>query len=196
MKLVSIHIPALLLLFLLAGVYTIQAQVWTLQQCIDTAQVYNKNLQMSRNNMVISEHKEKEAKANLLPKVAVMTEYKYFTNLPYQLMPLSTFIPTAPAGDFREIQFGVPHNINANIQLTMPLYNPQVYGAIQTTRIAAELSQLQLQKTEEQIFFELSSLYYNAQILQHQLAFMESNLVNAKKLVVNMELFYQQLLAK
>ena len=196
MKLVSIHIPALLLLFLLAGVYTIQAQVWTLQQCIDTAQVYNKNLQMGWNNIEISEQKEKEAKANLLPKVAVMTEYKYFTNLPYQLMPLSTFIPTAPAGDFREIQFGVPHNINANIQLTMPLYNPQVYGAIQTTRIAAELSQLQLQKTEEQIFFELSSLYYNAQILQHQLSFVDSNLVNAKKLLENMELLYQQLLAK
>jgi len=196
MKLVSIHIPALLLLFLLTGAYTVRAQVWTLQQCIDTAQVYNKNLQMSRNNIEISEQKEKEAKANLLPKIAVMTEYKYFTNLPYQLMPLSTFIPTAPAGDFREIQFGVPHNINANIQLTMPLYNPQVYGAIQTTRIAAELSQLQLQKTEEQIFFELSSLYYNAQILQHQLAFMDSNLVNAKKLLGNMELLYQQLLAK
>ena len=78
----------------------------------------------------------------------------------------------------------------------MPLYNPQVYGAIQTTRIAAELSLLQLQKTEEQIFFELSSLYYNAQILQHQLAFMDSNLVNAKKLLGNMEILYQQLLAK
>lgn len=196
MKLVSIHVPVLLLLFLLTGSYTVQAQVWTLQQCIDTAQVYNKNLQMGWNNIEISEQKEKEAKANLIPKVTVMTEYKYFTNLPYQLMPLSTFIPTAPAGDFREIQFGVPHNINANIQLTMPLYNPQVYGAIQTTKIAAELSQLQLQKTEEQIFFELSNLYYNAQILQHQLTFVDSNLVNAKKLLGNMELLYQQLLAK
>ena len=196
MKLVSIHIPALLLLFLLTGAYTVRAQVWTLQQCIDTAQVYNKNLQMSRNNIEISEQKEKEAKANLLPKIAVMTEYKYFTNLPYQLMPLSTFIPTAPAGDFREIQFGVPHNINANIQLTMPLYNPQVYGAIQTTKIASELTDLQSQKTEEQIYFEISNLYYNAQILHHQLAFIDSNLINAERLLKNMQLLNEQLLAK
>ncbi len=42
MKLVSIHMPVLLLLFLLTGAYTVQAQVWTLQQCIDTAQVYNR----------------------------------------------------------------------------------------------------------------------------------------------------------
>jgi hypothetical protein len=57
-----------------------------------------KNLQMSRNNVAIGEQKEKEAKANLIPKVTVNTDYKYFTNLPYQLMPLSTFNPTAPEG--------------------------------------------------------------------------------------------------
>jgi hypothetical protein len=30
---------------------------------------------------------------------------------------LSTFNPTAPEGQFKEAQFGVPHNINANLQL-------------------------------------------------------------------------------
>ena len=196
MKLVNIHTHTLLLLFFLIGVYTAQAQVWTLQQCIDTAQVHNKNLQMSRNNIAIGEQKEKEAKANLVPKVTAYADYKYFTNLPYQLMPLSTFNPTAPEGQFKEAQFGVPHNINANLQLSMPLYNPQVYGAIQTTKIASELTELQYQKSEEQIFFEISNLYYNAQILHHQLAFIDSNLINAERLLKNMQLLNEQLLAK
>ncbi|MCG3165395.1 MAG: hypothetical protein POELPBGB_01158 [Bacteroidia bacterium] len=196
MKLVNIHKHTLLLLFLLIGVYTAQAQVWTMQQCIDTAQVHNKNLQMSRNNNAISEQKAKEVKANLIPKVTANADYKYFTNLPYQLMPLSTFNPTAPEGQFKEAQFGVPHNINANLQLSMPLYNPQVYGAIQTTKIASELTDLQYQKTEEQIYFEISNLYYNAQILHHQLAFINSNLINAEQLLKNMQLLNQQLLAK
>ena len=142
MKLVNIHKQTLLLLFILIGFQAAQAQVWSLQQCIDTAQVHNKNLQMSRNNISIGEQKEKEAKANLIPKVTANADYKYFTNLPYQLMPLSTFNPTAPEGQFKEAQFGVPHNINANLQLSMPLYNPQVYGAIQTTKIASELTEL------------------------------------------------------
>jgi outer membrane protein TolC len=184
------------LLFFLIGFQAAQAQVWTMQQCIDTAQVRNKNLQMSRNNIAIGEQKEKEAKANLIPKVTVNADYKYFTNLPYQLMPLSTFNPTAPEGQFKEAQFGVPHNINANLQLSMPLYNPQVYGAIQTTKIASELTELQYQKTEEQIYFEISNLYYNAQILHHQLAFIDSNLINAERLLKNMQLLNEQLLAK
>lgn len=196
MKLVNIHKQKLLLLFLLTGVYTTQAQVWTLQQCIDTAQVHNKNLQMSRNNIAISEQKSKEAKANLIPKVTANADYKYFTNLPYQLLPVNAFNPALPEGEYRAMQFGVPHNINANLQLSMPLYNPQVYGAIQTTKIASELTDLQYQKTEEQIFFEISNLYYNAQILHHQLAFIESNLINAERLLKNMQLLNEQLLAK
>jgi len=166
-----------------------------MQDCIDTAQVHNKNLQMGRNNIAIGEQKEKEAKANLFPKVTANADYKYFTNLPYQLMPLSTFNSTAPEGQFKEAQFGVPHNINANLQLSMPLYNPQVYGTIQTTKVASELTELQYQKTEEQIYFEISNLYYNAQILLHQIAFIDSNHINASRLLKNMQLLNQQLLA-
>jgi hypothetical protein len=33
-----------------------------MQQCIDTAQVHNKNLQMGRNNIAIGEQKEKKQK--------------------------------------------------------------------------------------------------------------------------------------
>lgn len=196
MKLVSTYIRSLVLILLFTGVNSLQAQVWTLQQCIDTAIVQNKNLQIGRNTMLISRQKEKEAKANLIPKLTGNAEYKYFIELPYQYMPLSTFNPMAPEGQFKEAQFGVPHNINANLQLSMPLYNPQVYGAIKSTKIASELSDLQYQKSDEQIQFEISNLYYNAQILNHQLVFIDSNLTNADRLLKNVQLLNEQLLAK
>jgi OMF family outer membrane factor len=195
MKLANIH-KHISILLLTIGFQTAQAQTWTLQQCIDTAQVYNKNLQMGKNNMAIGDQREKEAKANLIPKITANADYKYFTNLPYQLLPLNALNPAAPEGEFRAAQFGVPNNINANLTISMPLYNPQVYGAIQTTKIASELTELQYQKTEEQIYFEISNLYYNAQILHHQLAFIESNLINAERLLQNMQLLNEQLLAK
>ena len=196
MKLVNIHSSYFILLLIAIGFQSAQAQVWSLQQCIDTAQLQNRNLQMGRNNIAIGEQKTKEAKANLIPKVTANADYKYFTNLPYQFMPLSTFNPTAPEGQFKEAQFGVPHNINANLQLAMPLYNPQIYGAIQTTEIATELTELQYQKTEEQIYFEISNLYYNAQILFHQIVFIDSNLINAERLLKNIQRLNEQLLAK
>lgn len=183
---------ALILLFFIWN--NSSAEVWSLQQCIDTAQFQNKNLQMSRNNILMSEQKNKEAKANLIPKITATADYKYFTNLPYQLLPLSVF--GGPDGQFKEAQFGVPHNINANLQLMMPLYNPQVYGAIQMTKVASELTDLQYKKTEEQIFFEISNLYYNLQIMHHQLNFIDSNLINTERLLKNIQLLKEQLMAK
>lgn len=184
-------------LIILLGWSTLQAQeVWTLQQCIDTAQVHNKNLQINRNNISIGEQREKEAKANLIPKITANADYKYFTDLPRQLMPMSTFNPMAPEGQFKVAQFGVPHNINANVQLAMPLYNPQVYGAIQNTKLASELTELQYQKTEEQVLYDITMLYYNAQIMKHQLNFIDSNLINTNRLLKNIELLHEQLLAR
>ena len=196
MKLVNIHKHHFVLLLIAIGSPSVQAQGWSLQQCIDTAQVYNKKLQVNRNDIAIGEQREKEAKANLLPKVTANADYKYFTNLPYQLLPLNALNPAAPEGEFRAAQFGVPHNINLSLQLSMPLYNPQLYGAIQTTKIASEWIELQYQKLEEQIFFDISNLYYNAQILHHQLAFIDSNLMNAERLFKNMQLLNEQLLVK
>ena len=196
MKLVNVHKPCSVLLLLVIGFQSVKAQVWSLQQCIDTAQVYNKKLQVNRNDIAIGEQREKEAKANLNPKVTANADYKYFTNLPYQLLPLNALNPAAPEGEFRAAQFGVPHNINLSLQLSMPLYNPQLYGAIQTTKIASEWIELQYQKLEEQIFFDISNLYYNAQILHHQLAFIDSNLINAERLFKNMQLLNEQLLVK
>ncbi len=193
--LVNIHKhKIMLLLFLTVASGTAQSQVWTLQQCIDTALVYNKRLQISRNSREAGEQKHKEAEANLIPKINVNADYRYYANLPYQFMPLSAF--GGPDGQFKEVKFGVPHNINANLQLTLSVYNPLIYGAIQSTKIGSEISGLQVQKTTEQIIFEISNLYYNAQILSSQLVFIDSNLMNNKKLLKNLQLLKEQLLAK
>lgn len=167
-------------------------EIWTLQQYIDSAVVNNKNLQINRNLVTVNELKQKEVKGNLYPRINLSADYKYSIDLPYQFMPQSAF--GGPEGLFKETQFGVPHNINATLQFQMPVYNPQLNGAVQSSKIAGEMSLLQLQKTEEQLVFDITNLYYNAQILQHQVLLTESNLKNTEKLLDNMQLLYGQLM--
>lgn len=194
--LVNIHPQRQLIIIILILVITNRSfsQEWTLQQCIDTALVYNKNLQISANNQAIGEQKLKEAKSNLFPKINVAGEYKYFVELPYQIMPMSAF--GGPEGQYKEIQFGVPHNINASLQAFIPLYNPLLTGGIRNAGIASEIAELQYKKTEEQIFFEISNLYFNAQILQHQLEFIEGNITNTSRLLENLKLLREKLMVK
>ncbi|MBL7825898.1 MAG: TolC family protein [Saprospiraceae bacterium] len=197
MKLVNIHFW--ILLFWLALVsnstVTLQAQTMTLQQCTEAALSNNRNLQVARNNLQLGRFRQQEAQSNLWPKVSASANYKYFTNLPYQLLPLSTFNPTAPEWQFKEAQFGVPHNLDANVQVAMPLYHPQIKTGIKGAELAAEMGDLQVEKSEEQVIFEATNLYYNAQLLQRQLLFVDSNLVNVQQLINNIQLLRTQALA-
>lgn len=195
-RLVNIHKfkGKVLSLVLLSTTLGASSQTFSLQQCIDSALLYNKNLQISRNNIELGAERHREARAHLLPNVTLQSDYKYFADQPTQLMPQSAF--GGPAGQFKEVQMGVPHNLGINLQLLLPLYNAQIYGAIKATEHASELNRLQYRKAEEQLLYEISGLYYNAQILNHQIVFLDSNLVNTARLLRNLELLHSQMMVK
>lgn len=171
-----------------------KAQTLTLEQCIDTALQYNRTIRLSQQDINLASEKSKEIKANLIPKLNGMADYRYYTNLPYQLMPAAAF--GGPEGTYKEVQFGVPQSLNANLQLTMPLYNPNALSAIKTAKVAYELSEIQKNKTDEDVVIDVSNTYYNAQILLNQLAFLDSNIINTYKLVRTTALLHQQQIAK
>ena len=190
MKLVNIHKLLVLSFLLYSSLGMVYGQEWSLEACVDTALVRNKGLAVAENEMLISREKNKEVKSNLYPKITAKADYKYFTDLPYQLMPMSVF--GGPEGQFKEAQFGVPHNINASVQVVMPLYNSQIYGAIEVTRIGEEISEIKYLKSKEELVFEVSNLYYNGQIIRSQLFFVDSNLSNTARLLDNMRLLREQ----
>ena len=100
---------------------TAQAQTLSLEQCIDTALIYNRNIKLSQHDVEISTEKNREIRGNLLPKLNGIADYRYYTDLPYQIMPAAAF--GGPAGTYKEVQFGVPQSMNANLQLAVPLFN-------------------------------------------------------------------------
>jgi OMF family outer membrane factor len=172
----------------------VPAQTLSLNQCVDTALIYNRNIRLAQQDGLIANEKNREAKSTLLPKLTGFADYRYYTDLPYQIMPQEAF--GGPAGTYKEIQFGVPQNLSTNLQLAMPLFNPTALSAIKSTRLAGELSEIQKRKTDEDAVMEVSNAYYNAQVLLNQLAFMDSNIINTNKLVQTTTLLYQQQLAK
>ncbi|MDP1744519.1 MAG: TolC family protein, partial [Bacteroidota bacterium] len=171
-----------------------KAQNLSLKNCIDTALLHNKTLQIAQSDIEISDERNKEAKGGLIPKLYGNADYRYYTDLPYQLLPATVF--NGPAGVYKEAQFGVPHNLNANLTLDVPLYNPQAIGAITVSKRAKELSKIQFQQTEEQVIFEISNLYYNAQIVSNQILFIKNSISNSEKLLSNIQLLYSQQMVK
>jgi OMF family outer membrane factor len=182
------QISLLLLTLLFAA--KVQAQEWTLQQSLDTAMQKNRAFQIAQNQIMASELKNHESKSQLLPKVLALADYKYSSQVPYQLLPQEAF--GGPEGVYKAIQFGVPHTIIGNLSLRMPIYDPQVMAGIQISESYQELSELQGVRTQEQVFLEVSILYYKVQILKNRFAFLQ---VNGEKLEKNVRLLFEQKLA-
>lgn len=185
-------------IFLVLALYQVPvflpAQTYSLQQSIDTALLYNRNIKLAQQDVNIATEKNREMKGSLLPKLNGLADYRYYTDLPYQLMPAGAF--GGQQGTYKEVQFGVPQSLNANLQLSVPLFSPTAISAIKSTRVATELAEIQKKKTDEDVVLEVSSTYYNAQILLNQLAFLDSNIINTNKIVQTTTLLYQQQVAK
>ena len=195
MKLVSVHklVFVATILILTFQTQVIVAEQWTLHKCIDSAIVHNKSLEISRNEIEISKEKKSEVYSNLIPKIDLNSEYKYFTDLPYQIMPMSIF--GGPSGKFKEVQFGVPHNINANLLLSMPLYNAQIIGGISASDKGIEMKKILYKKSEEDLVYQITNLYYNLQILENTKFYLDSNLQNSLRLLGTIELLKDNKLA-
>jgi len=186
--------------FLMGGLGLLMAaspaisQELSLDQCVNQALEHNWSIKISQEDILIARDKNNEAKSTLLPKLNGVADYRYYTDLPYQFMPAEAF--GGPAGTYKQVQFGVPQNMNINAQLSVPIFNAAAYSAILTTREAILLRELQKTKTEEEVIMEVSNTYYNGQILRHQIAFLDSNILNMEKLVKTTSMLYQQQLAK
>jgi len=174
--------------------FLLSAQTLSLNQCVDIALIYNQNIKIVAQDALIAKEKNAEAKSALLPKLIGFADYRYYTDLPYQIMPQSAF--GGPADTYKEIQFGVPQNLSTNLQLTMPIFNPSAFSAVKSTRIGMELSEIHKIKSEEDVVMDVSNAYYSAQILLNQLAFIDSNSINTTRLLQTTTLLFHQQMAK
>jgi OMF family outer membrane factor len=173
--------------------WSAKAQVWTLDQSLDSALQYNRSLEMAKNQVLAASLKQDESKSQLLPKLMASGDYRYFTEIPYQFLPQAAF--GGPEGTYNPVQFGVPHNFSANLSLKMPIYDAQILSSIKISEIYQELANLQRFRTEEQVYLDVTNLYYNAQILKNQFIFLRQNQANGQKLERNTRLLYGQKLA-
>ncbi len=184
----------LMILFLWTGSVFAQ-NILSLDECVNRALQNNRRIKMAENEVLISEYKQKEIRSNFWPKINGNFDYKYYFDLPTQLMPAKAFNPMAPDWEFKPAQFGVPHNINTNVQAGMPLYNSDLFSGLKISKIATEMQKLNYKKSKEDTYVLISNLYYNAQLIKNQISFTKKNRDNLQKVLDDLKLFYEQKMA-
>jgi outer membrane protein TolC len=172
-----------------------QAQTpMSLQQCIDKALAENLNVKSARYDIDLTQDKINEVKSGLFPQVNVSANYQYNTQIATQLAPAVAF--GGKAGEFRALQFGVPTTTTLGISANQALFNAQLFIGLRAAKTAKEFSQLQLLKSQEDVIYNVTATYYNAQSLAQQIEMLKKNLASLLKLIETSNLLYQNQLAK
>lgn len=168
----------------------LNAQVYNLSDLLRMADTANPTLKNARIEVSLTAEQKKVVLAGRLPKVTATGDYKYNAVIPGQIVPADFF--GGPAGTYAEVKFGVPFNLSNSIQLTQFLYNPQLNYGLNALAINAQIVDLQLIISQQEIHYQVSNAYFGLQALNQQIAYLEKNEKNMVELINNMELMLQQ----
>jgi outer membrane protein TolC len=185
-------IPLKLFFVLLFGILSSDAfsQIYSLQQLLQISDTANPSVRNARLDIEINGKQKNAYLAARFPKVTATGDYRYNALIPGQVVPAAFF--GGQPGTYSTVKFGVPYNLGNTIQLTQIIYNSQLDYGLAVLDINKKIVDLQLKLTQDEIKYQIASAYFNLQALNKQKAFIDSNIQNLDKLILNMNAMVKQ----
>jgi outer membrane protein TolC len=107
-----------------------------------------------------------------LPKINGEVNWQQFLEIPTTVVPANMFVPTAPEGQYTELQFGTEHNSTATLSASQLLFDGSYIVGLKASKIYSSLSQQSLQLTEQQIQDSIAAAYYNVLVAEQRKDFL------------------------
>jgi outer membrane protein TolC len=136
----------------------------------------------------------REALSSGFPQVDFKATMLNNLELPVSLVPAEFF--GGQPGEFAEIQFGTNWNANAGINLEQMAFNKTWLMGLKATYAVTDFYKLVLDKTKEDVVYEVAKLYYQVQLSRTQRGILQANLDQIKGLLTVTEKQFQNGFAK
>jgi len=187
-------IPIAILILFLNNIIVNAQKPLTLRECIKYSLTNNSNIKIANYEVDISKNKITEKRGNYLPQINALGEFDDNIKLPVTLAP-GELLGGAP-GTFIPITLGSKYKTTGAVQLTQKIYDPLAIYGIQSAKINKEISSQTLQKTSEQITFNICQVYYQTLVIQMQMNVLKSTLTASEQSLKSTELKYNNGMAK
>lgn len=179
-----------ILSLLLTKALSSQAQRLDLESCLKMADTANTTIRNAQLDIEINGKNRSAYLSARLPQLTFSGDYKYNAIIPGQVVPAAFF--GGPPGTFSTVQFGVPYNLSSTVQLTQILFNPQLEYGLAALRINSEIVDIQKNLATQDVKYQVASTFFNLQAIKKQLIYVDGNIKNMDKLVMNMESMVKQ----
>jgi outer membrane protein TolC len=168
-------------------------QTYSLKQCIEYAKKNNSNIRIASLDWDISGKIVNEQIGNGLPQIDITGSFDDNLKIITQILPGELI---GKPGTFIPVTIGTPYNVSAGISLTQKIFDPSFWVGLKAAKISKTMSEQNIQKTDEQTMYDISSAYYKATIIKKQLDNMEKILAASGHTLKSTELKYQNGLVK
>jgi outer membrane protein TolC len=162
----------LLLLFSLVAFSASAQHQLSVQEAQTLGLQNNINVKNARLDVSLSKKKVMETIAMGLPKINGEVNWQQFLEIPTTVVPANMFVPTAPEGQYTELQFGTEHNSTATLSASQLLFDGSYIVGLKASKIYSSLSQQSLQLTEQQIQDSIAAAYYNVLVAEQRKDFL------------------------
>ncbi len=154
---------------------------------------HSPTIQRQRLDITKADEKAKEVRAAWLPKVSGSANVNNNLILPAQILPGAIF---GQPGEDIAVKFGTNYTMSGGIDVNQVVYNPAIALNIKSAEMGKQTGALNIQKTEEQMMYDIASAYYEAQVSKVQMGIIEANHDRIKQLVTITKVQYDNGFAK
>jgi outer membrane protein len=163
----------LLLLFTLVAFSASAQHQLSVQEAQTLGLQNNINVKNAKLDVSLAKKKVMETIAVGLPKINGEVNWQQFLEIPTTVVPANMFVPTAPEGQYTELQFGTEHNSTATLSASQLLFDGSYIVGLKASKIYSSLSQQSLQLTEQQIQDSIAAAYYNVLVAEQRKDFLQ-----------------------
>lgn len=174
-------------LFLVASMVALPSQaqeqenlIINLKKSIEIGLEQHPNVEMFKNNVRKAKQTKKEGLSAYLPQVNAEIGLEDNIKLPVQIIPAGTFGPGTPE---QEVAFGMKYNSTLVAQVNQTIYNQSYIQGIRAAKPHAELAELQKEKNDEDIIYDIATAYFQILVAKRQLSLLESNKVRLERIL-------------
>lgn len=162
-------------------------EVFSLKQCLDYAISNNSSLQKDRMGLETSVQSKRELIGSLLPQMNASSGLTYNIQKTAIAMPnfVNSMMPEAMrdpnAEKYMTVTMGMDYAANWGASLSQQIINFSLFNALAITDATAEMAELGVEMSEDDIIAQTASIFYNIQVLEYAVSQFDESLALMSK---------------